>query len=985
MILIVKGLIPMKKRILAALTALILLVSSLSLPVLADEEPWWEQDAWSLETLIELGAEAPVWNASRAVYEISKPEQLLFMSGAWKMNDGNGDGVADAPADGNYVLLADLDMEPLMKAIAAKIKAAGGPAGDGYMPPIAAFCDDTHAGEKSAFFGSFDGGFHFISNLNIQRLGDKYAGLFGNIGHDYGEGFVRDLALIDIYVHAKASCGLLAGAIYGEVENIVVTGSILCEEKTAGGLAGKIKKNENGCIGLARNCFIDCTIRLSGTGSENGAVGGVTSSNSGGGAVYNCYTAGSIYVADEGADCVAGISGNLKNGKALEGNVMLLSDIFTEDGTNVGLLCGSFAGESGSHLNKNYVWEGTRMAGNVASDHPLTPSFETVGAADILSKKFYTDTVGWDFDKVWTWVGSDTLGYPMIRGFEGLLAGYEEKLASSLRITAPVLRPSEPMVNTAYEGEAAEITATLLLPEGSACSGMRLVYGSDKNRDKLSDSVEMTEKDGLWTVAFPETKINTYYYYIDATVDGESVSFPTKGAMKLSILSAAAKYAPKFITITPGATVDAVGFNWITDQEGLTGELRIRPARTDNWTIIPATEVRAYTLGDGYADFTSYSVDVTGLSAGSSYEYMAVTSDGSKSYLSEVYSFSTLPERSSFSFAVISDLQGTTEESYLPFKYTMEGFLAENPVNFIINVGDLTEDNTMAQWTYMFNTIGGILASKLTAYAPGNHENKGDLLYTLFKGGTNLPGGIDDAYIDETTSAFVVGDVCFVTLNTEPYKGIDGADAEADKRAFYEAQKEWAREVFEASGCKWRILCSHAGLIQEDDIATAFLEQMCDELNVDLYFNGHIHNYYRASVLNGAHAAVGEGTTFITTSPMGTKFDPYEGEIDDILDFQTGGKDDERQYFTRVDVTDTTLTVTAYQRTSSDEASAKNCKEYEVIDTITLTKIENDNLKPEEPEKPEHKALPYIIGGGAAAAAVIAAAIIIGKKKSKKA
>ncbi|MEN6348510.1 MAG: hypothetical protein ABFD08_03800, partial [Syntrophomonas sp.] len=45
--------------------------------------------------------EAPVYNAAKNVYEISKPGQLMYLSGDWK---------DDAPRDGHYVLTADLDM-----------------------------------------------------------------------------------------------------------------------------------------------------------------------------------------------------------------------------------------------------------------------------------------------------------------------------------------------------------------------------------------------------------------------------------------------------------------------------------------------------------------------------------------------------------------------------------------------------------------------------------------------------------------------------------------------------------------------------------------------------------------------------------------------------------------------------------------------------------------------------------------------------------
>ena len=61
-----------------------------------EEENWWEQDYWSREVLEELGAVAPDYDASQKRYEISTPEQLLFLSGIWKTDDRNGDGARRA-------------------------------------------------------------------------------------------------------------------------------------------------------------------------------------------------------------------------------------------------------------------------------------------------------------------------------------------------------------------------------------------------------------------------------------------------------------------------------------------------------------------------------------------------------------------------------------------------------------------------------------------------------------------------------------------------------------------------------------------------------------------------------------------------------------------------------------------------------------------------------------------------------------------------
>ncbi|MEN6459936.1 MAG: hypothetical protein ABFC94_01010, partial [Syntrophomonas sp.] len=94
--------------------------------------------------------EAPVYNAAKNVYEISKPEQLMYLSGDWK--DG-------APRDGHYVLTADLDMT-----------------GYNGFTPISSI-------KERCFTGVFDGQYHMIKNLVINYP-KKYVGLFGYIGDE---------------------------------------------------------------------------------------------------------------------------------------------------------------------------------------------------------------------------------------------------------------------------------------------------------------------------------------------------------------------------------------------------------------------------------------------------------------------------------------------------------------------------------------------------------------------------------------------------------------------------------------------------------------------------------------------------------------------------------------------------------------------------------------------------------------------------------
>lgn len=987
------------KRFLTLLLAVFLICGLLPAGGAAEgEERWWEQDIWSTEVLVSLGAVPPAYDAAQNVYRISSPEELLYLTGVWKPEDTNDDGVPDAPCTGTYILTQDLDMAPLLETIGRVLTEKTGVETKGYIPPIGALADaDQTEGVHCAFFGVFDGQGHAIRNLRVVRMGAKYCGLFGNIGHDFGEGYVRDLAILDAEIIGRASCGILAGSLYGDADNIVCTGTIDCMEKNAGGLAGKIKRNENGYYGVARNCFVYCDTVVRGKGSENGAAAGISASNSKGGQVINCYVGGSIRVEGEDADSVGGVIGNLKGGTAVDNNVMLLTVIDGgEASQNVGFLCGNYSGDSGSHIHNNYVYAGTRLYGGVSSSHPEEAAYTIASAEQIRSKALY-ESLGWDFNTVWTWVGEAENGYPMIRAFAEAI-DMQARIEQDLSVSEPVLRLSEPMQNSAFAGETVSIETLLLLPEGTAAGDAVLHYGTAKKRSSCTETVPMQRTENGFTAEL-HPEIGTYYYYCSVDVGGMAYAFPTEGTMRLDVVSETVRYIPEQITLTPGATVTEMCFNWITAADGLNAELRWREAGASAWIKEPVTEIERVSVRGDHGTFTGYSIDLSGLKPGTDYEYMAVTNDGTDDYTSKVYSFRTLPEGKAFSFVLISDLQSTNEEGYLPWLYTKNTFLTDMlQPDFVVNLGDLTEDDTMAEWSYLFDVLGDLLAETPTAYVPGNHESKGDVVYSHFKGRTNLPKGVDDPMLGEMTASFVVGDVCFVILCTEPYTGVDSTDAAADKRDYYAQQKEWAKETFEASGCKYRIVLAHAGLVQKDDDATAFLEQMCEELDVDLFFNGHIHDYFRATVDgSGKKAEIGEATTFITTSPMGLKFDEYGGELDDVLGFQTGGQKDERQYFTYVEVTEDGIAVTAYQRTEPGDATKKSCADYTAIDSFMIggsTEIEDlpqespvevseESQMPEQPEQKDRTGLWIGLGVGAAVliAAIVAAVVLRRRKK----
>ena len=200
----------------------------------------------------------PVYNKATGCYEISTPDQLLYLSGSWK--DG-------APRDGHYVLTADIDMSGVkgFKPIASK--------------------------KDKGFIGTFDGQFHAIKGLRVEYE-KKYAGLFGYVGNQDDQAYIKDVALLDCYVTGQQNVGALAGVNYGTITGCVVTGEVKCldlsNSHTAGGICGKLKEGEGPIVGHVEDCYINADV------SAPYDAGGVAGIQDGGGYLARCFAAGTV-------------------------------------------------------------------------------------------------------------------------------------------------------------------------------------------------------------------------------------------------------------------------------------------------------------------------------------------------------------------------------------------------------------------------------------------------------------------------------------------------------------------------------------------------------------------------------------------------------------------------------------------------------------------------------------------------------------------
>jgi len=148
--------------------------------------------------------------------------------------------------------------------------------------------------------GSFDGEGHVIAGLTINRPGGTDQGLFGQIG---ASGIVQNLGVLNAHINVQNGfsdfAGIIAGHVYGTVQNSYATGSIF-GDSYVGGVAG-------GVHGTVRNGYSAASVN----GKIN--IGGIAGALMAGGTVENGYATGSVSgLAASGK--IGGIAGSIDGG-----------------------------------------------------------------------------------------------------------------------------------------------------------------------------------------------------------------------------------------------------------------------------------------------------------------------------------------------------------------------------------------------------------------------------------------------------------------------------------------------------------------------------------------------------------------------------------------------------------------------------------------------------------------------------------------------
>lgn len=160
------------------------------------------------------------------------------------------------PSENTYLIKNTKEMQLLNRYPDAHFKLAGNidMSGETWNP-------------VTRFSGTLDGRGYIISNLTINRATQAYVGLFGEVT---SSSKISNITFKDANVIGENYTGVLAGTLYGNVNNVIVTNSNVKGKLNTGGIAGAHQE------GTISKCRVDLTV-LTGTSEVGGVVGTLNS------------------------------------------------------------------------------------------------------------------------------------------------------------------------------------------------------------------------------------------------------------------------------------------------------------------------------------------------------------------------------------------------------------------------------------------------------------------------------------------------------------------------------------------------------------------------------------------------------------------------------------------------------------------------------------------------------------------------------------
>ncbi len=227
--------------------------------------------------------------------------------------------------------------------------------------------------------------------------------------------------------------------------------------------------------------------------------------------------------------------------------------------------------------------------------------------------------------------------------------------------------------------------------------------------------------------------------------------------------------------------------------------------------------------------------------------------------------FSTDDGDDRLEFVVVADVQASSAENFEKGADTVNAALAMLPSSeFIVNLGDFTNDSTNEEWDLFDGAFSEINTSTTLIPITGNHDGFGCEYW--FKNMFCLDESESVQVRNGVNYSFDYGNCHFAVINTN------------DMLSITLAQLKWLKNDLNSSDKDWKIVCAHKspytlgkdGKWPDAMYLQKSLTKVCDECGVDLVISGHDHQYLRTKPLKG-NKVDESGTVYTLCGTAGSK------------------------------------------------------------------------------------------------------------------
>lgn len=329
-------------------------------------------------------------------------------------------------------------------------------------------------------------------------------------------------------------------------------------------------------------------------------------------------------------------------------------------------------------------------------------------------------------------------------------------------------------------------------------------------------------------------------------------------ALTLPSLAYGSIESPRRISVSVnGDPATSKGFCWYTDVETDT-QVRVFDGGTDVTYLLTLDDAVCSEWEGAYM----HKVKVSGLTPGKEYTYQV----GDGMFWSALGSFVTDDGDDSFEFIAIADVQASSLENFQKGAATLNAAFATMPdAEFVVNLGDFTNDSTNEEWDYYDEAFSSLNLSTTIVPVAGNHDGAG-FMWSWFDNMFCLDTSESVQNLSGVNYSYDYGNAHFAVLNTN------------DLLSVTDVQLTWLRKDLNSTDKDWKIVFMHKSPYSLGKDAkwpdALYLQDalgaVLDECGADLVMSGHDHMYLRTKTLYGNEVA-DDGTVYVLAGTAGSK------------------------------------------------------------------------------------------------------------------